>query len=357
MPDRPWFRQLTKRLREVTEAEKAQWVAFPAQRTDTSAARAGYLRRAADCYVRAGELTAAAGCLGQLSSPLELDEAARLYLRAGEYQLAAQTYARAGRTEVAGWTLVHYLDDAASARAILKWAPPQDVSPLLPRMDTSPWSDMSADSPVGTRVRRLTDRLASLPASGTGGIPGQPWPPRARMAQLLNRILGGALDDSEVPTILAEIREITADMVSARDVAAAYLARELRRLISELQDHHDEQVQRSQQQAREQRTIGLARRQVYARCDVADGFADNRVLEVLALTQQALAGNSATQQAERTEAWGIAIAEAIRRYDQVALIFAAAVRGHRTGAARRWQEWSTRVLHAAAVIPAELELA
>ena len=40
----------------------------------------------------------------------------------------------------------------------------------------------------------------------------------------------------------------------------------------------------------------------------------------------------------------MALSEAAARYDQAALVFAAAVLGGRYGAAQRWNSWSTRVL-------------
>jgi hypothetical protein len=55
--------------------------------------------------------------------------------------------------------------------------------------------------------------------------------------------------------------------------------------------------------------------------------------------------------AVRVEEWAVMVAEAAYRYDQVALIFAAAVRGRRPGAEHRWAAWSTRVLHTELILP------
>ncbi len=101
----------------------------------------------------------------------------------------------------------------------------------------------------------------------------------------------------------------------------------------------------------------LLRRLVLARCDVADGLPDRHILPVLADVQvlaELLAtapvwqANSASR---RIEEWAVVLAEAAHRYDQVALVFAAAVRGRRAGAEQRWAEWSARVLHTELTLP------
>ena len=51
------------------------------------------------------------------------------------------------------------------------------------------------------------------------------------------------------------------------------------------------------------------------------------------------------------EEWMIALAEQAHRADLVALVFAAAVRGRRSGAVVRWQAWAKRVLHTDLIIP------
>ncbi|WP_322770570.1 hypothetical protein, partial [Frankia sp. Cr1] len=102
----------------------------------------------------------------------------------------------------------------------------------------------------------------------------------------------------------------------------------------------------------------LLRRLVLARCDVADGLPDRHILPALADVQAMLAGPSVTEPAwpansasRRIEEWAVVLAEAAYRYDQVALVFAAAVRGRRAGAEQRWAEWSARVLHTELTLP------
>ena len=55
------------------------------------------------------------------------------------------------------------------------------------------------------------------------------------------------------------------------------------------------------------------------------------------------------------EGWCIDLAEVMGRDDQVALIFAAAVRGQRAGARQRWEAWSRRVLGADLILPRDDE--
>ena len=57
------------------------------------------------------------------------------------------------------------------------------------------------------------------------------------------------------------------------------------------------------------------------------------------------------------EEWAVALSETAARYDQAALVFAAAVRGGRDGAAQRWNAWSRRVLDADLILPAIPDLA
>ena len=122
-----------------------------------------------------------------------------------------------------------------------------------------------------------------------------------------------------------------------------YAARELERLLINEQTARKEERDATENRRHEALVLELSRKQVHARCDAADGLPENRIIPVLTLTQELLADPS-TPCAQRSETWAVAIAEAIRRYDQAALTFAAAVRGRRPGAEFRWQEWSARVL-------------
>lgn len=89
---------------------------------------------------------------------------------------------------------------------------------------------------------------------------------------------------------------------------------------------------------------------VLARCDLAEGGGPRDVLRVLGEARAELA-RSETAYDPFVEQWAVAIAECAGRPDQVALLFAASVRGHRLGAAQRWQEWARRVLGTELSIP------
>jgi hypothetical protein len=95
----------------------------------------------------------------------------------------------------------------------------------------------------------------------------------------------------------------------------------------------------------------LRRQLVLARCDVAQGRAPRTALDALAQVCTELA-RPATLPDQYLEPWSVALAEAIGRPDQVALVFAAAVRGRRPGAEERWRVWMRDVLHADLILPA-----
>jgi hypothetical protein len=95
----------------------------------------------------------------------------------------------------------------------------------------------------------------------------------------------------------------------------------------------------------------LLRRLVLARCDVAEERAGQLVHETLTQVMDRLAARGGGSQNPELESWAVLTAEAMQRPDLVALIFAAAVRGHRFEARARWDEWSRRVLNVPLVLP------
>ncbi|TQS46755.1 hypothetical protein [Cryptosporangium phraense] len=90
---------------------------------------------------------------------------------------------------------------------------------------------------------------------------------------------------------------------------------------------------------------------VLTRCDVAEGVRRPPLLDTFRAVCALLSGADATAEARQAEEWAIALAEQTRRYDQAALVFAAAVRGGRWGAVDRWAEWSRRVLRTELTLP------
>lgn len=94
----------------------------------------------------------------------------------------------------------------------------------------------------------------------------------------------------------------------------------------------------------------LRQRLVLARCDIAAGVPERTALPVLAEAHTELARPGARYD-PYVEPWAVGLAEAIGREDQVALVFAAAVRGNRLGAARRWATWTRAALHVELILP------
>lgn len=93
---------------------------------------------------------------------------------------------------------------------------------------------------------------------------------------------------------------------------------------------------------------------VLARCDIVDGSTMDNVLDALEMARAAIGLQIGDQQ--RIEAWAIQVAESARRYDQVALIFAACVLAGRQGAEGRWRDWAATHLGGAPIVlpePAE----
>ncbi len=329
MPDRPWRR----RRRQPEEGGPQKQDAQVTRSSPPAGGETRYLHRAVSCYVRAGQPAQAARYLTRLAAH---EQAALLYLRSGDYQLAVRAYADAGQPEAAAWVQVHHLNDPETAREILQGALPEpgsvaDTDRLLS------WQD---------RVGRARERLGGqAPATAIAGGTSSPESVRPRIDTLTTEILGDSKSDSDLTPFLAEIRHLKRMAISQQDWSVGYAAREMERLLIDEQAAREEERKHTEQRRRENLLHDLSRRQVYARCDAADGVAHQRIVPVLTKTQAVLADPSA-RCPERLETWAVAIAEAIRRYDQVALIFAASCRGQRPGAALRWREWSADVFHA-----------
>jgi hypothetical protein len=105
-----------------------------------------------------------------------------------------------------------------------------------------------------------------------------------------------------------------------------------------------------QAQMAEDVTLTLRRRLVLARCAVEEGARPESILPVVGDVCATLADPEERPE-HHTEEWAVALCEHVRRYDQAALVFAAAVRGGRYGADRRWKEWGLRVLGTELTIP------
>jgi hypothetical protein len=97
----------------------------------------------------------------------------------------------------------------------------------------------------------------------------------------------------------------------------------------------------------------LLSRLVLARCEPGlplDALAAE-VCDGLAAAAARTAGKDREAVPGMAEEWMITLAEQAHRADLAALVFAAAVRGRRIGAAVRWRAWAQRILHTDLVIP------
>lgn len=97
----------------------------------------------------------------------------------------------------------------------------------------------------------------------------------------------------------------------------------------------------------------LLHRLASARCDLAEGgtrTAIPGVLDTLDEVQRALASNLPINDV-RVRDWAVEVATLLKRFDQVALIFAAAVVGRRMRAVESWQAWSRTHLGMPIVVP------
>jgi hypothetical protein len=101
--------------------------------------------------------------------------------------------------------------------------------------------------------------------------------------------------------------------------------------------------------------LSLRQRLVLARCDLAEDMNLTAVLAVLDDVCAELAEPVAPYD-RVVEEWAVIVAEQARRYDQVALVFAASVAGLRRGASQRWSDWARRVLGTEITIPAPVGL-
>ncbi len=94
----------------------------------------------------------------------------------------------------------------------------------------------------------------------------------------------------------------------------------------------------------------LRRMVVLARCALAERAPEQEVLAVLSEICDDLARPRRLHDI-LLENWCVELAETMGRDDQIALIFAAAVRGRRSGARERWGQWSESALSTPLILP------
>ncbi|MEU4536130.1 hypothetical protein AB0G15_14820 [Streptosporangium sp. NPDC023825] len=96
--------------------------------------------------------------------------------------------------------------------------------------------------------------------------------------------------------------------------------------------------------------LTLHQRLALARCAIVDGAPAETIPPVIGDVCAELSDQDALYD-RFLEEWAVALAEHLRRYDQVALVYAASVRGRRHGAETRWAQWALRVLGTELIIP------
>ena len=162
------------------------------------------------------------------------------------------------------------------------------------------------------------------------------------------RLAGAHRRAADLNVSLGEYREAAADFERSGlpELAAWYLV------------HHaaDHQAARKVLDASAVSAAPLRRSLVLARCAIAEGESPVQVLPVLEEVCARLA-DPALAFDRFTEEWAVAVAWHVQRFDQVALIFAASVRGRRAGAAERWAEWAGQALAVELTLPGVPELA
>lgn len=267
--------------------------------------KAALLARAAAAYQRAGSTDAAARCYDEAGDNVA---AAGTYLRLRRFERAASQYILGARSDMAAWVYAHHLRRTDIAR------------------------DIAADfGRSRTCLRRVYEEIALR--NLTRLLP-ETWP-----------LLPADTDvDASVSTTLAEIhRYLRVSPLHRRALVDPVPSPVLVQFNERLQLW-------CEGRAEVEPTVNdLTRRLIIARCDVADRVHHCDVLPVLAASRAALITSEAFD--ATIEEWSIAIAEETHRYDQAALIFAAAVQAGSPGAATRWQEWAARVLEVELTLP------
>ncbi len=176
----------------------------------------------------------------------------------------------------------------------------------------------------------------------------------ARDAARCYRDSGAYLRAAKVFLQLGELREAADDFARSGNIdqAAWILAHDCadpaaaRRFLTA-----DDSVGQGAADSSEPTPAQLRRLVVTARCDLAAGALRHEIVAVLVRICDDLERPRRAHDIQ-LETWSVQLAEALGRDDQVALVFAAAVRGGRSGARQRWEEWSRKAFGVQVVLPA-----
>ena len=306
--------------------------------------------QAAACYRRAGYDLEAARCYRLAGAHRR---AAEIYESAGRPAEAAASFADAGLPELGAWLLVHHVGEPAQARTLLG-AASDETSHDDPRSGV-PWPAMYVHYgesgslrhvvPAGTVCVIGRDPAADVTLNG----PGVAW----RHATVRTEGSDWLLEDAGSPTgtwITGTRERVTRLVIPPGRERGQEIRLGHPDTGPALDFEYVTAILPAEWRDDAARPSGLRRRLVLARCEIAEGDPADTIRPVIADVCAALADKSARSD-QVTEEWAVAVSEAAARYDQAALVFAAAVRGGRYGAAQRWQAWSVRVLGTEIILP------
>lgn len=298
------------------------------------------LLRAAAIYLDAGAPADAARCFAAAG---EAPRAAAAYEEAGDYAAAVAQYVLAADPLNAGWLSVHCLADGAAARDMIRAMPEVPPPPSLQTWQSVQTARMNEHWSI-TNYNYNHNRKSGPPDDDGN----------AKYARLLVRMdelnavqLNRSVTfEAAVEELIFLIRREKEQGIDDQDFNWAAAMRNLeKKYIAERG-----RLEKESENQRAVASVRLLRRLVIARCDAADGLSHAHILPALAEAQSLLSRHEWPVD-RRVEAWGVAVAESASRYDQVALVFAAAVRGRRIGAQARWRDWARRVLHTELTLP------
>lgn len=347
MPD-PWWRRLRRSAAAALNENRVR--AKPAHGPPASAEPSQYLYRAANCFLRAGEPVEAAHCLRRLG---EYQRAAVLYQDSASYEDAAVAYEESGQPETAAWVYAHQLGMPQAARDILERVRQSaGVPPTAPQENAAARANRLRS--WQHQVELVRDQLNAISPGPASGSDTRAASTRHRITGLAAELIGDSGGRRDLAPYLSQVGQLKRAAIGEADWPTGYAAREFERLLVQERDARLAERQGGGSRSQLAPVHALALRLVEARCDAADGAREERILPVLTQAQ-ALLADPGMPWMPCAETWAVTVAAVIRRYDQVSLTFAAAVRGERPGAATRWRDWSAQVLKANVAMPADAE--
>jgi pSer/pThr/pTyr-binding forkhead associated (FHA) protein len=293
--------------------------------------RAGYDLDAARCYRLAGAHR----------------RAAEIYEAQGRYDEAARSFADAGLPELGAWLLVHHAGQPAAARTLLGAPGDESSGALQPPGEPWPWLRIGWDGYGSTwNVRAGTVSTIGRNPAATLTLSD----PHVAWHQATVRTEGSTWLFQDAGSRNASWLADTGQRVTRVEIPVEGGIRLGHPDDGPLLNFEYSTADPPTVWRKMTRPRSLRRRLVLARCEIAEGEPGETIRPVMADVCAALADKSVRSD-QVAEEWAVALSEAASRYGQAALVFAAAVRGGRYGAAHRWQSWSVRVLGTEIILP------